>query len=52
MITAEIKIPEKDAELILNVISKPGGKVKLIYPDVHKLSPAAKKNEKGNGSGF
>ena len=46
MITAEIKLPEKDAELILNVISKLGGKVKLIDSDVHKLSPAAKKMKK------
>ena len=46
MITAEIKLPEKDAEFILSVISKLGGKVKLIDPDVHKLSPAAKKMKK------
>ncbi len=46
MITAEIKLPEKDAELILNVISKLGGKVKVIEPDAHKLSPAAKKMKK------
>jgi hypothetical protein len=53
MITAEIKLPEKDAEMILKVISKLGGKVKLITPTgVHKLSPAAKKNEKGFGGSF
>ena len=46
MITAEIKLPEKDAEMILNVISKLGGKIKLIAPNVHKLSPAAKKMKK------
>jgi hypothetical protein len=46
MITAEIKLPEKDAEMILKVISKLGGKVKLIEPDVRKLSPAAKKMKK------
>ncbi|MCR8557276.1 hypothetical protein KXD93_06470 [Mucilaginibacter sp. BJC16-A38] len=46
MITAQIKLPEKDAEMILKVISKLGGKVKLIEPDVHKLSPAAKKMKK------
>jgi hypothetical protein len=46
MITAEIKLPEKDAEMILKVISKLGGKVKLIEPDVQKLSPAAKKMKK------
>lgn len=46
MITAEIKLPEKDAEMILKVISKLGGKVKLIQPDKQKLSPAAKKMKK------
>jgi hypothetical protein len=46
MITAQIKLPEKDAEMILKVISKLGGKVKLIEPDGHKLSPAAKKMKK------
>jgi calcineurin-like phosphoesterase family protein len=46
MITAEIKLPEKDAEMILKVISKLGGKVKLINPDERKLSPAAKKMKK------
>jgi len=30
MIIVEIKLPEKDAEMILKVISKLGGKVKLI----------------------
>ena len=43
MITAEIKLPEKDAEMILKVISKLGGKIKLIETDNPKLSPAAKK---------
>lgn len=46
MITAQIKLPEKDAEMILKVILKLGGKVKLIEPDVHKLSPVAKKMKK------
>jgi len=46
MITAEIKLPEKDAEMILKVISKLGGKVKVIHPDEHKLSPEAKKMKK------
>ena len=46
MITAEIKLPEKDAEMILKVISKLGGKVKLIQPDEQKLSPTAKKMKK------
>jgi Ca2+-binding EF-hand superfamily protein len=45
MITAEIKLPEKDAEMILKVISKLGGKIKLIKEDA-KLSPAAKKLKK------
>jgi len=44
MITAEIKLPEKDAEMILKVISKLGGKIKLIEDS--KLSPAAKKLKK------
>ena len=46
MITAEIKMPEKDAEMILKVISKLGGKVKLIGSDSPKLSPAARKMKK------
>ncbi|MDB5911062.1 MAG: hypothetical protein JWP34_5179 [Massilia sp.] len=46
MITAQVKLPEKDAEMILKVISKLGGKIKLIESDVHKLSPAAKKMKK------
>jgi calcineurin-like phosphoesterase family protein len=46
MVTAEIKLPEKDAEMILKVISKLGGKIKLIEPNFHKLSPAAKKVKK------
>jgi len=45
MITAEIKLPEKDAEMILKVISKLGGKIQLIKED-SKLSPAAKKLKK------
>jgi len=43
MVTAEIKMPEKDAEMILRVISKLGGKIKLIDSSQPKLSPAAKK---------
>jgi hypothetical protein len=43
MVTAEIKLPEKDAEMILKVISKLGGKIKVIEPKLHKLSPVAKK---------
>lgn len=43
MITAEVKLPEKDAEMILKVISKLGGKVKVIERNQPKLSPAAKK---------
>jgi lactam utilization protein B len=43
MITAEIKPPEKDADMILKVISKLGGKVKLIQAGSPKLSSAAKK---------
>jgi hypothetical protein len=46
MVTAEIKLPEKDAEMIMKVISKLGGKVRLINPDEQKLSPAAKKMKK------
>jgi len=46
MITAEIKLPEKDAEMILKVISKLGGKVKLIDSVSSKLSPAARKMKK------
>ena len=46
MITAEIKLPEKDAEMIIKVISKLGGKVKLTGSDQQKLSPSAKKMKK------
>jgi calcineurin-like phosphoesterase family protein len=46
MITAEVKLPEKDAEMILKVISKLGGKVTLIESDTPELSPAAKKMKK------
>jgi len=46
MITAEIKLPEKDAEMILKVISKLGGKVKLIDTNQPKMSSAAKKMKK------
>ena len=52
MITAEIKLPEKDAEMILKVISKLGGKVKLIDPSASKLSPAAKKMKKDLEAAF
>ena len=46
MVTVEIKLPEKDAEMILKVISKLGGKVKVKEPEERKLSPAAKKMKK------
>lgn len=39
-------MPEKDAEMILKVISKLGGKVKVIEHSQPKLSPAAKKMKK------
>jgi hypothetical protein len=52
MITAEIKLPEKDAEMILKVISKLGGKIKLIEPATPKLSPAAKKMKKDLEAAF
>ena len=52
MVTAEVKLPEKDAEMILKVISKLGGKVKLIKPVVHELSPASKKMKKDLVSAF
>ncbi len=52
MITAEIKLPEKDAEMILKVISKLGGKVKSVTPGVHKPSPAAKKMKKDLEAAF
>ena len=48
----EIKLPEKDAEMILKVISKLGGKVKLIDPKPPKLSPAAKKMKKDLEAAF
>jgi hypothetical protein len=43
MITAEIKLPEKDAEMIIKIISKLGGKVKLVDPVGLELSSAQKK---------
>ncbi|GGB08779.1 hypothetical protein [Mucilaginibacter rubeus] len=43
MITAEVKLKEKDAEMILKVISKLGGKVKVINPDLSKETSAKKK---------
>jgi hypothetical protein len=43
MITAEVKLKEKDAEMILKVISKLGGKVKVIDNENPKLSAAEKK---------
>jgi len=43
MVTAEIKMPEKDVDMILRVISKLGGKIKLIDSSQPKLSPGAKK---------
>ena len=52
MITAEIKLPEKDAEMILKVISKLGGKVKVVDPSERKLSPAAKKMKKDLKAAF
>ncbi|MGF7080635.1 hypothetical protein [Mucilaginibacter sp. UYCu711] len=52
MITAEITLPEKDAEMIMKVISKLGGKVKLITTDTPKLSPAAKKMKKDLEAAF
>jgi len=49
MITDEIKLPEKDAEMIIKVISRLGGKVKLTG---QKLSPAAKKMKKDLENAF
>ena len=46
MITAEVKIPEKDAEMILKVISKLGGKVKVVKQNDKVLSTSAKKMKK------
>lgn len=43
MITAEVKLKEKDAEMILKVISKLGGKIKVIDNETSKLSSAEKK---------
>jgi hypothetical protein len=46
MIIAEVKLPEKDAEMILKVISKLGGKVKVINPEELIVSSAGKKMKK------
>jgi hypothetical protein len=43
MITAEVKLKEKDAEMILKVISKLGGKVKVINTENAKESSVNKK---------
>ncbi|MBS1504305.1 MAG: hypothetical protein JST32_19715 [Bacteroidetes bacterium] len=52
MITAELRMPEKDAELIIQVISKLGGKVKLVDDDKKNPSPAAKKMKKDLENAF
>ncbi len=46
MVTAEVKLPEKDAEMILKVISKLGGKVKLIDTAPSQSSSIAKQIKK------
>lgn len=43
MITAEVKLKEKDTEMILKVISKLGRKVKVINTDNSKDSSLKKK---------
>ena len=45
MVIAEIKLPDNDAEMILKVVKKLGGKIKVIEPE-SKLSPFAKKMKK------
>ncbi len=52
MVIAEIKLPEKDAEMILKVISKLGGKVRLIEPSANHLSPASKKMKRDLEAAF
>jgi calcineurin-like phosphoesterase family protein len=46
MVIAEIKLPDQDAEMILKVVKKLGGKIKMIEPNEVKLSPFAKKMKK------
>jgi len=43
MITAEVKLKDEDAEMILKVISKLGGKVKVINVETSKETSAKKK---------
>lgn len=52
MITAQIKLPEKDADMILKVISKLGGKIKVVDPAEQKLSSAAKKMKRDLEAAF
>ncbi|EHQ26073.1 hypothetical protein [Mucilaginibacter paludis] len=52
MVIAEIKLADQDAEMILKVVKKLGGKVKLIESKEPKLSPFAKKLKKDLEKGF
>ena len=52
MVIAEIKLPDSEAEMILKVVKKLGGKIKLIEPAEPKLSPFAKQLKKDLEQGF
>lgn len=52
MVIVEIKLPDNDAEIILKVVRKLGGKIKVIEPVEPKLSPFAKKLKKDLEKGF
>lgn len=51
MVIAEIKLPDSDAEMILKVVKKLGGKIKVIEPEP-KLSTTAKRFKKDLEKGF
>jgi hypothetical protein len=52
MVIAEIKLPDQDAEMILKVVKKLGGKIKVLEPEQPKLSPFARKLKKDLEKGF
>ncbi len=48
MITAEVKFKEEDAEMILKVISKLGGKIKVLNKDENLKAAAVKEKFKAD----
>lgn len=52
MIIAQVKMPEKDAEMILKVITKLGGQIQLVDPVDYKVSSEAKRTKKDLETAF